>query len=28
VHEKMGEKTMRVTVASHETANAEFGFSQ
>jgi plastocyanin len=28
VHEKLGEKTMHVTVASHETANAEFSFAQ
>ncbi len=28
VHEKLGEKTMRVTVTSHETANAEFSFAQ
>ena len=27
VHEKMGEKTMRVTVISNQTANAEFGFA-
>lgn len=28
VHEKMGEKTMNVTVAPHDTANAEFSFAQ
>ena len=28
VHEKLGEKTMRVTVTSHDTANAEFSFAQ
>ena len=27
VHEKMGEKTMRVTVIPNQTANAEFGFA-
>jgi uncharacterized protein (DUF2141 family) len=28
VHEKMGEKTMQVTVGSHATAKAEFSFAQ
>ena len=28
VHEKMGEKTMRVTVLPNQTSNAEFGFAQ